>query len=67
MLVKGWSKMLFRLSVIGCISSENVIYSMATMVDNVVYVKVAKEVDLMCSHHKTKRSCGRDWRSLLSL
>ena len=49
MLVKG-----YKLPVTRWVSSGDLMYSMVTTVNNtdcIIYLKVAKRVDLKCSHH----------------
>lgn len=42
----------FKHPVIRQRNSGNLIFSMVTMVKNIIYLKTAKRVDLKCSYHK---------------
>ena len=55
MLVKG-----YKLSVLRRLSSGDLMYRMANIVNNTVYLTSAKKVDIKCSHHKdTNVNCVR--------
>lgn len=62
--VRGWggegnAEMLVgrcKFSVIRCICSRDLMYTMVTMVNKtIIYLKFAKTVDFKCSHHLKKR------------
>lgn len=44
----------YKLPVIERTKSGKVMYSIVTVVDNTVYVKVAERVDLNCPHYSSK-------------